>query len=242
MELGREAAAEVTKHFVKPINLEFEKVYYPYLLISKKRYAGLLYSRPEKYDYIDAKGIESVRRGFVLFLFSFLPSLPPSSFLSLIFSYLSFFFFSFLDNCPLVKNVINTCLNKILISQDVDSAIAHVKVNPLSSLTPLPCSLSPPHPLLLIFIILQSILSDLLGNKLDLSLLVISKQLSRAAEDYANSNLPHVQLAERMKKRDASSAPAVGDRVAYVVIKGAKDAKLYERAGFFDIDSDNIII
>lgn len=39
MELGREAADFVSQKFVKPIKLEFEKVYYPYLLINKKRYA-----------------------------------------------------------------------------------------------------------------------------------------------------------------------------------------------------------
>jgi DNA polymerase elongation subunit (family B) len=58
MKLGREAAAFVTSKFIKPIQLEFEKVYFPYLLISKKRYAGLLWTKPEKYDKLDAKGIE----------------------------------------------------------------------------------------------------------------------------------------------------------------------------------------
>ena len=33
-----------------------------------------------------------------------------------------------------------------------------------------------------------------------------------------NNNMPHVKLAEKMKKRDAASAPNVGDRVAYVVV------------------------
>jgi DNA polymerase delta subunit 1 len=58
MELGREAAAFVTTKFVRPINLEFEKVYFPYLLINKKRYAGLYWTNPDKYDKMDTKGIE----------------------------------------------------------------------------------------------------------------------------------------------------------------------------------------
>lgn len=55
---GAEAAAFVTGFFKQPIKLEFEKVYFPYLLISKKRYAGLYWTKPEKYDKMDAKGIE----------------------------------------------------------------------------------------------------------------------------------------------------------------------------------------
>lgn len=62
MKLGKEAAEKISSYFIKPIKLEFEKVYYPYLLLNRKRYAGLLWTRPEKYDKIDTKGIESVRR------------------------------------------------------------------------------------------------------------------------------------------------------------------------------------
>jgi DNA polymerase delta subunit 1 len=57
MDLGKEAAAYVTTHFKKPINLDFEKVYFPYLLINKKRYAGLYWTKPEIHDKLDAKGI-----------------------------------------------------------------------------------------------------------------------------------------------------------------------------------------
>eukprot|EP01071_Lankesteria_metandrocarpae_P010903 Lankesteria_metandrocarpae@DN5381_c0_g1_i2.p1 len=66
MRLGRDAAARMTEQFPPPIRLEFEKVFCPFMLMNKKRYAGLLYSRPEKYDYIDCKGIETVRRDFCL--------------------------------------------------------------------------------------------------------------------------------------------------------------------------------
>lgn len=62
MRLGEEAAQYVSSKFVKPIKLEFEKVYFPYLLINKKRYAGLYWTNPDKYDKMDTKGIETVRR------------------------------------------------------------------------------------------------------------------------------------------------------------------------------------
>ena len=62
MELGKEAADYISKHFLAPIKLEFEKVYQPYLLMNKKRYAGLLWTNPNKYDKMDCKGIETVRR------------------------------------------------------------------------------------------------------------------------------------------------------------------------------------
>lgn len=62
MDLGAEAAAYVSTLFKHPINLEFEKAYFPFLLINKKRYAGLFWTSPEKYDKLDQKGLASVRR------------------------------------------------------------------------------------------------------------------------------------------------------------------------------------
>jgi DNA polymerase delta subunit 1 len=62
MKLGEEAAEYVSSKFIRPIKLEFEKVYFPYLLINKKRYAGLYWTRTEKFDKMDTKGIETVRR------------------------------------------------------------------------------------------------------------------------------------------------------------------------------------
>ncbi|SMN18795.1 similar to Saccharomyces cerevisiae YDL102W POL3 Catalytic subunit of DNA polymerase delta [Maudiozyma saulgeensis] len=62
MKMGTEAAAYVSTLFKHPINLEFEKAYFPYLLINKKRYAGLYWTNTEKYDKLDQKGLASVRR------------------------------------------------------------------------------------------------------------------------------------------------------------------------------------
>ncbi|RMD45123.1 hypothetical protein DV735_g64, partial [Chaetothyriales sp. CBS 134920] len=165
MELGEKAAQLVSSKFIKPIKLEFEKVYFPYLLINKKRYAGLYWTKPEKYDKMDSKGIETVRR----------------------------------DNCRLVQVVIETVLKKILIDRDLEGAQTYVKET----------------------------ISSLLQNKIDLSMLVITKALSKT--DYAGKQA-HVELAERMKKRDAGSAPALGDRVAYVIVKGRGDSKNYEKS------------
>ena len=60
-----------------------------------------------------------------------------------------------------------------------------------------------------------------------MSNLVITKALSK--EGYA-AKQAHVELAMRMKKRDAGSAPNLGDRVAYVIVKGAGGSKNYEKS------------
>uniref|UniRef100_A0AAZ3Q8M5 DNA polymerase n=1 Tax=Oncorhynchus tshawytscha TaxID=74940 RepID=A0AAZ3Q8M5_ONCTS len=137
MEVGREAAEWVSSHFTPPIKLEFEKVYYPYLLINKKRYAGLYFSSSaDTHDKMDCKGIETVRR----------------------------------DNCTLVANLINTCLQTILIDRDPQGAVAHAK----------------------------EVISDLLCNRIDISQLVITKELTRTAQEYA-AKQAHVELAERIQ-------------------------------------------
>lgn len=172
-----EAADKASQIFPNPILLEFEKVYMPFLLMNKKRYAGLMYTNTEKFDYMDSKGLETVRR----------------------------------DNCALVREVIQTSLDTILIKQNVDGAINYVK----------------------------SQIADLLQNKMDISRLVITKSLNKGAEyalglggkkeDYKMKQA-HVELAARMKARDAGSAPQLGDRVPYVIITGAKGAANFEKA------------
>lgn len=111
MELGKEAAELVSKEFISPIKLEFEKVYHPYLLINKKRYAGLLYTNPDKHDKLDCKGefffkkmdknnisfsrigIETVRR----------------------------------DNAPIVPELLSKSLETLMIKSDPDAAVSYVK-------------------------------------------------------------------------------------------------------------------
>ena len=65
-EIGERAAQECTKLFKAPNNLELEKVYCPYFLYSKKRYAAKLWTKGKdgnmNMDYIDVKGLQLVRR------------------------------------------------------------------------------------------------------------------------------------------------------------------------------------
>lgn len=153
----------VTSRFVKPVSLEFEKVYYPFLLISKKRYAGLIHRTGK----VDTKGIETVRR----------------------------------DNCELVKHIIENSLNYILWEKNVEKAKQFVK----------------------------DTIRDLYLDRIDMSRLVISKTITKHESKY-HAKQAHIELAEKMRKRDPNNAPGLGDRVAYVIVKGAKNVPAYERS------------
>jgi DNA polymerase delta subunit 1 len=115
--------------------------------------------------------------------------------------------------------MVDTVLRKILIDRSVDDAVTYCK----------------------------GVISDLLQNRIDISLLVISKSLSKKSgneieegkpADNKNNNKKntyqgkqaHVELAEKMRKRDEGNAPNIGDRVAYVMVRGAKGSKNYEKS------------
>lgn len=167
--LGGEISRFVTAKLPRPLTLAFEKVYSPFLLMNKKRYAGMTHTAPGKEGRIDTKGIETVRR----------------------------------DNCELVREVMETSLDMILRKKDVGGAKAYVK----------------------------GVVSDLLQNKIGMSQLVISKSLTKKGEAYL-ARQAHVELAERMRKRDPGSAPMIGDRVPYVIVRRGKGkgSAFYERS------------
>jgi DNA polymerase delta subunit 1 len=59
---GDALSYKLTRLFTHPIKLEFEKIYSPFLLYTKKRYTGLMYIGLKKDPKIDYKGIVPVRR------------------------------------------------------------------------------------------------------------------------------------------------------------------------------------
>lgn len=66
--LGREMAATASALFPPPILLEFEKVYYPLLLVGKKHYTGMKYEDPDKPGKVDVKGLACIRKDICPFL------------------------------------------------------------------------------------------------------------------------------------------------------------------------------
>ena len=96
-EYGEKAADFITSQFREDVTLEMEKVYIPYLLIAKKRYAGLMYTPNKKgdieFEKMDAKGIELVRR----------------------------------DNCPWAKKVYESVLKPILFECDPNKAFSNLE-------------------------------------------------------------------------------------------------------------------
>ena len=108
-KLGEDAAEQCTRLFKAPNDLELEKVYCPYFLYSKKRYAAKMYegasdkngipilkedgTRLVKFKKIDVKGLQVVRR----------------------------------DNCPYVREVCKDILGLILGSNDPLPAIQRAR-------------------------------------------------------------------------------------------------------------------
>ena len=62
-DIGEEIAKTITDMNPRPVKLKFEKVYFPCVLLAKKRYVGFKYeNKRQKAPDFDAKGIETVRR------------------------------------------------------------------------------------------------------------------------------------------------------------------------------------
>lgn len=62
-DIGQEIAKTITDMNPRPVKLKFEKVYFPCVLLAKKRYVGFKYeSKDQQTPDFDAKGIETVRR------------------------------------------------------------------------------------------------------------------------------------------------------------------------------------
>jgi len=95
------------------------------------------------------------------------------------------------DWCDLVSETLDEVLNTILKEQDVKKSVKIVKDR----------------------------INDIKTGKMDIDKLVITKGMSKSLKSYKGIQ-PHVELVKKMRKRDPASAPGVGDRVGFVIVKG----------------------
>ncbi len=124
------------------------------------------------------------------------------------------------DNCLLVKDIVNKCLDLIIRQNDKEAALNYCK----------------------------EMISDLFLGRIDISLLIITKGIGKRTESKSDkpgapkgykAKQAHVELANRLKERDQGTiifttilgaAPGVGDRVAYVFVHSDKGTRGYEKS------------
>ena len=154
------------KYYQAPHDLEYEKVFCPLMLITKKRYAG------EKYEF-NADKSKFTSMGIVL---------------------------KRRDNAPILKYTYQGVMNKIMKELSIVKAIDFVK---------LACQ-------------------DLLNNKFDLNMFVISKTLRDYYKD--PESIAHKVLANRMGERDPGNKPTSNERIpyAYIQVKEKNGIKLLQ--------------
>jgi DNA polymerase I len=95
------------------------------------------------------------------------------------------------DWCDLVSETLSGVLETILKEQDIKKAIG----------------------------IVRDRVEKIKTGKMDIDKLIITKSISKSLKSYKGIQ-PHIELVKKMKKRDPASAPGVGDRVGFVIVKG----------------------
>ncbi|MDR3540320.1 MAG: DNA polymerase domain-containing protein [Desulfosporosinus sp.] len=91
------------------------------------------------------------------------------------------------DNCLLVKESMEEIVDTIMLMNDLPGAR----------------------------VVISNILRELIGGRIDIGKLVVSKSISKA--DYKSDPI-QVQLAKRMKERDPSYEWGLGERIPYVIV------------------------
>lgn len=193
-ELGKVCGEMATKALFKPPNdLEFEKVYNPCILLQRKRYIALLHEKsPEKPDYIDCKGVELKRR----------------------------------DNAPIVKEIYQGAVDLVMYKgkEGVDEAVQLVEKSikelldgkvPIEQLT-ISKSLRDKYK-----IRKKTNDPDVQHHKIKGFLISDPDNESDSDSETETKlpNLPHVILANKIRKRDPANAPVSGDRIPFVFVE-----------------------
>ncbi|KAJ3042139.1 DNA polymerase delta catalytic subunit [Rhizophlyctis rosea] len=157
--------------------VEVEKVYLPYLLINRKRYAGLQWTSSETPDGVDAKGVESQRRDSPPYLIRVMTNVFEILFKG--------------GNPEMGMSGVGRldCVSDEERQRRIDLALEYVKWN----------------------------VNWLVRGKVDIGELIMTRGLwlGTEAEDY-KAKQPHVQLVERMRKRQPWREFQDGERIPYI--------------------------
>ena len=217
--IAPECSARISETFKKPIDLEFEKVMYPFILFSKKRYASLFWTNPETPDNVDYKGIQVVRRDNC--------------------EYVKENSIKIFDNILKNEKVLNYSFTSVDEIIESSKAFAREKVKSLLD-KEVPMSKLQISKSLRTGYAFDSKANcvecdktyykkDLFGKKnmkIDkIDDFLKSEQECPSCEKKTkfrmmDANIPHVALARKMKERDPFNCPDSGDRVPYVFICG----------------------
>lgn len=67
----------------------------------------------------------------------------------------------------------------------------------------------------------REVIRKLQAGQVPIQLLVISKGLTKSPHSYKGMQ-PHAELVKRLKEREPTRTPAIGDRIGYVIVKGSQ--------------------
>ena len=204
--------------------MEFEKVMWPFILFSKKRYACVIYTEQDHYDYIDYKGIQVVRRDNCPYVKEKSINIFETILLEKNMEHAKEMAREYIknilsENVPIKELVISKSLkgfgsyafdnNAVCTECDkkwykMEGDKKNYKIHP-----------------------------EWKAGKVD-EFIKTEKYCENCKKEtkmtYQLANIPHVKLAREMAKRDPFNCPDVGERVPYVFIKtGNKNHRQFER-------------
>ena len=206
-DIGEKAAEMCNKLFKKPNDLELEKVYCPYILYSKKRYAAKMWTRDRQgqmeMEKIDVKGLQLVRR----------------------------------DNTPYTREVSKEVLESILESSDPQPAIDLAKIRAQELLDGevdmsrliMSKSLSDKYKTKAHCRRCMKTECGCGPGPGTVSEWKYKNMMDEIRQPIPSQ--PHVHVVEKMNKRNPGSHPHTGDRVPFVIVKHDDPrAKMFEKA------------
>ncbi|KXS19990.1 hypothetical protein M427DRAFT_399532 [Gonapodya prolifera JEL478] len=179
IRMSKKISDHITTLFEQPIALEFQKVYFPFIMLNRKRYAGREWNSYAQPAGVDAKGVESQRR----------------------------------DSCPLLAKMMTNVFEMLLPpTQRISDRERYELIEKSKGYV-------------------KDTIRKMLEGRYDMSEFIITKGfwLGTEAESY-KSKQAHVELAERMRKREPWRSFEDGERISYVFVQAAVGAKGHEKS------------